>query len=51
MSAAALIIMGAGIFGLLSTSLDSIRDNYRHYLISLAQSAATDEPSLFARPW
>ena len=41
MSAAALIIMGAGIFGLLSTSLDSIRDNYRHYLISLAQSAAT----------
>lgn len=40
-SIAALVIVGAGILGLWVTSTKSIRDNYRHYLIGLAQTAST----------
>jgi diguanylate cyclase (GGDEF)-like protein/PAS domain S-box-containing protein len=40
-SLAALVVVGAGILGLWETSTRSIRENYRHYLIGLAQTAAT----------
>jgi diguanylate cyclase (GGDEF)-like protein/PAS domain S-box-containing protein len=37
----ALLIVGAGIFGLWVTSTHSIRDNFHHYLIGLAETAST----------
>jgi diguanylate cyclase (GGDEF)-like protein/PAS domain S-box-containing protein len=39
--ACALLVLGAGICGLWVTSTHSIRDNFHHYLIGLAESAAT----------
>jgi diguanylate cyclase (GGDEF)-like protein/PAS domain S-box-containing protein len=36
-----LVVVGAGILGLWATSTHSIRENYRHYLIGLAEAAAT----------
>lgn len=48
-SAVALVVVGAGIFGLWVTSTSTIRANYRQYLISLAQTAATMvDPALHA---
>lgn len=35
------MVVGAGILGLWATSTHSIRENYRHYLIGLAEAAAT----------
>ena len=40
-SVVALLVVGAGIFGLWVTSTNTIRANYRQYLIALAQTAAT----------
>ena len=40
-SGAALLAVGAGILGLWVTSTDSLRKNYSHYLIGLAQTAST----------
>ena len=40
-SAVALVVVGAGIFGLWVTSTSTIRDNYHQYLIGLAQTAAS----------
>src|ERR1019366_8104393 len=40
-SAVALVVVGAGIFGLWVTSSSTIRDNYHQYLIGLAQTAAS----------
>jgi diguanylate cyclase (GGDEF)-like protein/PAS domain S-box-containing protein len=40
-SLGALVVVGAGILGLWATSTHSIRENYRHYLIGLAEAAAT----------
>jgi len=40
-SLAALLVVGAAIFGLWATSTHSIQENYRHYLIGLAEVAAT----------
>ena len=40
-SATALVVVGAGIFGLWYTSSRTIRDNYHQYLIGLAQTAAS----------
>jgi len=40
-SVGALIVVGAAIFGLWATSTQSIRENYRHYLIGLAEAAGT----------
>jgi diguanylate cyclase (GGDEF)-like protein len=46
-SAVALVVVGAGIFGLWVTSTGTIRANYRQYLIALAQTAATTiDPAL-----
>ncbi len=49
LSLAGLLLVGAGIFGLWVTSTRSIRENYHHYLIGLAQAAATlVDPALHA---
>jgi diguanylate cyclase (GGDEF)-like protein len=40
-SSVALVVVGAGIFGLWVTSTTTIRDNYHQYLIGLAQTAAS----------
>jgi diguanylate cyclase (GGDEF)-like protein len=40
-SCVALVVVGAGIFGLWVTSTTTIRDNYHQYLIGLAQTAAS----------
>jgi diguanylate cyclase (GGDEF)-like protein/PAS domain S-box-containing protein len=40
-SLGALLVVGAALFGLWSSSTHSIRENYRHYLIGLAEAAAT----------
>jgi diguanylate cyclase (GGDEF)-like protein/PAS domain S-box-containing protein len=40
-SAAVLIVVGCGIIGLWATSAHAIREEYRHYLVGLAQTAAT----------
>jgi diguanylate cyclase (GGDEF)-like protein len=40
-SSVALVVVGAGIFGLWVTSTRTIRDNYHQYLIGLAQTAAS----------
>jgi hypothetical protein len=40
-SAVAIVVVGAGIFGLWVTSTSTIRDNYHQYLIGLAQTAAS----------
>ena len=40
-STVALVLVGAGIFGLWVTATSTIRSNYRQYLIGLAQTAAT----------
>jgi diguanylate cyclase (GGDEF)-like protein len=46
-SSVALVVVGAGIFGLWITSTTTIRDNYHQYLIGLAQTAASMiDPSL-----
>ena len=41
LSLGALIVLGAGVLGLWATSTHSIRQNYRDYLVGLAESAAT----------
>jgi diguanylate cyclase (GGDEF)-like protein/PAS domain S-box-containing protein len=41
LSLGALIVLGAGVIGLWATSTHTIRENYRHYLVGLAESAAT----------
>jgi diguanylate cyclase (GGDEF)-like protein/PAS domain S-box-containing protein len=40
-SLGALVVVGAGIVGLWATTTHTIRENYRHYLMGLAQTAAT----------
>ncbi len=40
-SLGALIVVAAGILGLWATTTYSIRENYRHYLVGLAETAAT----------
>jgi len=40
-SLGAWVVVGAGILGLWESTTHSIRENYRHYLIGLAQTAAT----------
>jgi diguanylate cyclase (GGDEF)-like protein len=40
-AAVAVVVVGAGIFGLWVTSTGTIRDNYHQYLIGLAQTAAS----------
>jgi diguanylate cyclase (GGDEF)-like protein/PAS domain S-box-containing protein len=40
-SAAALLVVGAGILGLWTASTNAIRENYQHYLTGLAGAAAT----------
>src|ERR1700722_16952891 len=40
-SAVAIVVLGAGIFGLWVSSTNTIPDNYHRYLIGLAQTAAT----------
>lgn len=37
---AAMLAVGAGVLGLWLFSTESIRDNYRHYLVGIAQAAA-----------
>ena len=50
LSLGALLVVGAGVIGLWASSTHSIRENYRHYLIGLAQSAATlVDPGLHER--
>jgi diguanylate cyclase (GGDEF)-like protein len=46
-SVAALCAVGAGIFGLWATSTSTIKEDFRHYVISLAETAAAlVDPSL-----
>ena len=40
-SLGALVVVGAGILGIWESSTHSIRENYRHYLMGLAETAAT----------
>lgn len=41
LSIAACLVVGAGILGLWTSSTRAIRENYQHYLIGLAEAAAT----------
>ena len=40
LSLGALVVLAAGVIGLWATSTMTIRENYRHYLVGLAESAA-----------
>ena len=41
LSLGALVVLAAGVIGLWATSTVTIRENYQHYLVGLAESAAT----------